>query len=492
MHRLLDVLSHGVGLLGRGDLLDQRMLGRQHHVGRAKQSIRPCRINSDHTLFRGSGEAVLKAFGEPVVGVQDACLTNYREIHLCPDALADPVALHDLDRLGPIDRVDVVEQPLGVRGDPQHPLLQGPAVDGVVAPLGFALVGDFLVGQHRPQLRAPVDGHLGLVRQAILVDQVVLLVGLHLGEFDDPDGSAGHRLDLVADGGGYEVAVSIHEILTGLQGVDKFADWPGRLRDRVEPGVVDLQENPLRPSVVVRVGGRHAARPVVAEPEHLDLPFDVRDVLLGGLSRVHAVLDGVLLRRQAERVVPHRVQHVESGHAAVAGDDVRGGVALGMPHVQPGPGRIGEHVQHVELPAVPEGVVTRVGLAERALVRPVRLPFGFDGFEVICGHGSLLARCCVSLSSADGATIGQAFCTKKPHVESSSAAGWVNFAGETRSPQRAADAGDSRHRNGLCAMNLIGYPLTNRRIIAPSCRAVKPKGSTAHQNARDLRNPGRR
>ena len=46
----------------------------------------------------------------------------HREIDLGPLAPADPVALHLLDRRGPVDVVEVLEQALGVGGDPQHPL----------------------------------------------------------------------------------------------------------------------------------------------------------------------------------------------------------------------------------------------------------------------------------------------------------------------------------------------------------------------------------
>ena len=87
-----------------------------------------------------------------------------REIDLGPLAAADPVALHVLDRARPVDVFEVVDQPLGVGGDPQHPLGERHADDGIPAALALA-VDDFLVGQHGAQLRAPVDGHLGPVGQ---------------------------------------------------------------------------------------------------------------------------------------------------------------------------------------------------------------------------------------------------------------------------------------------------------------------------------------
>ena len=62
-----------------------------------------------------------------------------------------------------------------------------------------------------------------------------------------------------------------------------------------------------------------------------------------------AGLDGVLLGGQAEGVPAHRMQHVEAAGAAVAGEDVRGGVTLRMPDVQARAAGIGEHVQDVML-----------------------------------------------------------------------------------------------------------------------------------------------
>jgi hypothetical protein len=60
-------------------------------------------------------------------------------------------------------------------------------------------------------------------------------------------------------------------------------------------------------------------------------------LLLRGDGGMRARLDRVLLGRQAEGVPAHRVQHVEAAHALVARDDVGGGVALGMAHVQAAP-----------------------------------------------------------------------------------------------------------------------------------------------------------
>ena len=108
-------------------------------------------------------------------------------------------------------------------------------------------------------------------------------------------------------------------------------------------------------------------------------------------------LDGVLLGRQAEGVPAHRVQDVVAERAAVTGQNVRGGVAFRMPDVQPRAGRVGEHVEDVELGqllrlglavALGEGMAcgrhfARVPGAKSLLLVPLALPFGFDQVERI-------------------------------------------------------------------------------------------------------------
>ena len=101
-----------------------------------------------------------------------------------------------------------------------------------------------------------------------------------------------------------------------------------------EPALVELQELPLLPAVVLDVVGRERAVPVVgpADPPHR--ARDVLDVPLGALARMDAVADRSVLGRQPERVESLRVQHVHAVSRAEARDDV--------------PDRVDEHVPHVE------------------------------------------------------------------------------------------------------------------------------------------------
>ena len=133
-------------VLRRGDLVHQRMLGCQHHVGGAEERVGPGRKHADAGIQPHHGELDLGPFRPP-----------------------DPVALHFLNALGPVEQLQVFKQPVGVGRDAQHPLAHGPAIDGIAAALRPA-VDHLLVGQHGPECRTPVDGHFGLIGQPHLVE----------------------------------------------------------------------------------------------------------------------------------------------------------------------------------------------------------------------------------------------------------------------------------------------------------------------------------
>ena len=264
------------------------MLGRQHAIGRAEQRI-------------GSrGEHVEKGV---VAGQRAGVGPAQRKADPGALAAADPVALHLLHAVRPVEPVEPRQQPLGIRGDAQHPLPHGLADHRVAAALALA-VDHLLVGQHRAQRRAPVDRHFG-----------------HVGQ----------------------------------------------------PALVELEEDPLRPAIIVRVAGRDLAVPVVRKAQRPDLAAERVDVARGGVARVRAGLDRVLLGRQAERVPAHRMQDVEAAHPLVAGQNVRRGIAFRMPYVQPGRTGVGKHVEDVVfgLGAVDLG-------PESLVLQPVPLPLGLD------------------------------------------------------------------------------------------------------------------
>src|SRR5262245_61702480 len=96
---------------------------------------------------------------------------------------------------------------------------------------------------------------------------------------------------------------------------------------RVIPRVKDLQEDPLRPTVIVGIGGGELTVPVVTETEHFQLPLEVRNVLRGFNGWMSLRFDRIFFRGQTEGVPTHRMQDLLPLHPVVTADDVRGGVA---------------------------------------------------------------------------------------------------------------------------------------------------------------------
>ncbi len=328
---------------GGGDqAVDQVVLGRQHQIGGAEQGVWP---GGEHLDVHG------RAVGR-----------DRREQRLCTGGPADPVALHGLDLLRPVQHVQVVEQPVGVGGDPHHPLPQPFPEHREVAAVAAPVNGHLFVGQHGAQPGAPVDHRISAVDEPVAVD--------HVGPL--PRRQAGPHPPVL------EAACA------GIEFGDQLGDRAGLVGRRVEPGVVDLQKDPLGPLVELDIGGREAAPAVVAQPEPAQLAPEVHDVGLGPGAGMGSRLHRVLLGGQAERVKSQRVQHIMAGHAEVAGVDVGGDVAQRVADVQPLPRRVREHVLHEQLVfghrrPVRRGQRTdRIGDVERAQPRPVLLPGAFD------------------------------------------------------------------------------------------------------------------
>ena len=230
---VVDVLVDRLLLLGaRDEPEDVGVLGRHDEERRAEERVRPRGEDRvvDPQLLVAEGD--LRALGAP-----------------------DPVALHRLDVRGPLDRVEVVEQAVGVVGDAEEPLLELADLDEVAAALA-APVDDLLVGEDGLVVGAPLDGGLAAIGQAALEE---------------------------------------------------------------------LEEDPLRPAVVARLVGPELARPVDRDPPLAELPLEGGDRRVRRLARVLAGADRVVLGRQAEGVVAHRMQHA---HA-------RGGGGSGRPRRRP-------------------------------------------------------------------------------------------------------------------------------------------------------------
>ena len=117
----------------RGERLDQRMLGRQHDEVRAIDRVDARGENLDRLIA-----------------------TDQRKPHARAFRSADPVALHHDDLVGPVgERLEPLQELVGVLRDAEEPLLEVPRRDGGPAAPARA-VNHLLVGEHGIAARTPV------------------------------------------------------------------------------------------------------------------------------------------------------------------------------------------------------------------------------------------------------------------------------------------------------------------------------------------------
>ena len=346
--RRLAIRPDRLALRWRRQPVEQRVLWRDDHEGHAVERVGAGGVDAEHVVGgtlreAGFGTQLLPMLADRITPIS----RRDEEIDLGTGAAADPVALEFLDARGPVEALEFAVEPVGVGGDSQHPLPQRNPHHRMAAPLAHA-TDHFLIGQHGAERGAPVHRRLRLIGKP---------VGVAVGR--------NGRFALACDLGGNR----------------QFGDRPALLQGGVEPGVEELEKDPLRPADVFRVGRRQRAVPVVAEAEHLQLTAERVDVALGALSRRRAGADRMLLRRQAEGVEAHRVHHARAPHPFEPRHDVGGCVALRMAHVQPVAAGVGEHVEHVGL-----AVRRQPRRGEGAVRVPPGLPLRFDQGRLVAGH----------------------------------------------------------------------------------------------------------
>ena len=253
-------------------------------------------------------------------------------------AASDPIFLEELDAIRPVKGIEFIDESLGVFGDAQHPLAQRSAFDGVAFGTPFL---NFFVGKHGAQIRRPIDGGFRDIGEADIVD---LIAGPAFGA--------------------------------------EFGDRFGATCRVVEIRIVELQEDPLRPAHILRIGGGDFTLPIVGKPECLELAAEIFDVGGGGDRRVLAGFDGILFGGQAEGIVAHWMQDVEAAHAFVTADDIRGGISFRVADVEAATARIGKHVEHVVFRfGGIKARITGAGSAEGLVRFPTGLPCGFEFAE---------------------------------------------------------------------------------------------------------------
>ena len=299
-----------VRTLGRGHRVDQRVLGRQHHVRRAEQRVRPG--------------------GEHLDGARRAS-----ELDRAP--VERPIQLRCIVLIdsGQSSRVQVVQQPVGVRGDPQHPLPQRPPEDREVAALAAPVDVTSSLASTVPSPGHQFTGASDEVRQPVLVDDPPALGLVQLRP--RPAGRVGARGRLPDPG-----------VQLGDQLGDRPGRWPRprRTRSRRSAGRSTASSGSTRRRWWRRCGASRGPGPSRRSCRRMVSMF--ASVVM---PRVLAGLDRVLLGGQAERVEAHRVQHVEAGHPLVTARTRRCRCSPAGARRAARAARVREHVQHVQLGA---------------------------------------------------------------------------------------------------------------------------------------------
>ena len=145
-----------------------------------------------------------------------------------------------------------------------------------------------------------------------------------------------------------------------------------------QSALVELEEEPLVPAVVLRQTGRDLTRPVVGEPKALHLRLHIVDIVQGPLARRHVVRNGRVFRRQTERIPSHGMEHVVAVHPHVAGERVADRIITNVAHVKH-TRRIRQHFQHVILGQCGSGF----GAIKRIVLLPTLIPLRLDALRVV-------------------------------------------------------------------------------------------------------------
>ena len=199
-----------------------------------------------------------------------------------------------------------------------------------------------------------------------------------LGDLEVPLGQ--HPAD---DLGPAPLALAVDHLLIGQHRLVDRAPVDVAVGAVGQAALVEPQEQPLRPAVVLRVAGLQPARPVegdrvLAERRCLHL-----DVLVGPVGRMGVVPDRGVLGGQAECVPADRVQHVMTAQGVVPRHRVTQRVRLRMTHMQV-TRRVGEHVQDIRARPRIGGVIAGAESVHRG---PALLPLVLNRARIVAIRG---------------------------------------------------------------------------------------------------------
>ena len=174
------------------------------------------------------------------------------------------------------------------------------------------------------------------------------------------------------------LAHALHHFLVGQDAFTAGAPVHGHGSLVGQALLEHLQEDPLGPLVVLGVGCIHHPIPVEAVAQHFELTGEVLDVLSGDDGGVDMVLDGKVLRGQAEGVIADGEQDVVALHALFPRHNIHRGKGPGMSHMQAcgtGVRKLNEPVELGLIAAGDGGVGLRLF--------PAILPFFLNGGKIV-------------------------------------------------------------------------------------------------------------
>ena len=243
-------------------------------------------------------------------------------------------------------------------------------------------------GEDLQRLVAPLDGEQD-TRALGAPDPVALhephLVGparQFLQRFQQLVGEAGDaeeplREPALLDQRARAPAAPVHDLLVGEHRIVDRIPVDPRLLPLDQSGLEEVEEQCLLMRVIAGVAGGELALPIDREPHQPQLPAHRRDVRVGPLGRMDAALERRVLRRKAEGIPAHGMEHVEPPRPLVARDDVAHRVVAHVAHVDAARG-IREHLQDV---------VSRASISalrpEQPRILPGGLPLGLDRLRVV-------------------------------------------------------------------------------------------------------------
>ena len=222
------------------------------------------------------------------------------------------------------------EQSVGTRGEHLDQLVTLRRIDRLEADKQSLRSPD-PVRLHQPHLLGPALERLQRIEQVLRI----------VGDLEHP-----LRLLALLDQRTRAPAPAVDHLLVGEHGaVDRVPIHLARLAVD-EAGFAHVEKEALLLMVIIEVAGRELSRPVERQAHRLELAPHRGDVVVSPFGGMDATLDRRVLRRQPKGVPAHRVQHVVTLGAHIAGDDVAHRVIAHMAHVD-APRRVGEHLKNI-------------------------------------------------------------------------------------------------------------------------------------------------